>query len=274
MTPRWIDLHLHTFFSDGTFTPEEVIRRAREVGLAAVSITDHDTLAGIPAARKTAGGSLEIISGVELTVAFRNRELHVLGFGFREEDPALNAFLGDARSRRLDRIQSMIDRLNERGVPVTLREVQAAAGQGDSIGRPHLAEVLLKKRVVQTLPEAFDRFIGDRAPCFVKQATLTVPQAAQLIRGAGGVTVLAHPHHMVEDEWIPELVAQGIQGIEAYHPDHNPSVAELYRRMAEALNLLISGGSDCHGLRKLGGPFIGSVQVPYRYLERMKASFS
>lgn len=274
MPPRRIDLHLHTHFSDGTFTPEEVIRRARETGLAAVSITDHDTLAGLPRARQEAGDSLEILSGVELTVAFRARELHILGYGFREDNAELNGFLEEARARRHGRIQAMVDRLNEKGISITLQEVQEAAGSGESIGRPHLAEVLLKKRVVGSLPEAFDRFIGDRAPCFVKQATLTVPEAARLVRGAGGVAVLAHPHHMVQDEWIPELVAQGVQGIEVYHPDHTPSVSQVYRRMAESLNLLITGGSDCHGLRKLGGPFIGSVPVDYELLDRLKAALS
>lgn len=274
MTPRRIDLHLHTHFSDGTFTPEEVIRRAIEAGLSAISITDHDTLSGLAPARAAAGTAIELIPGVEITVAFRDRDLHLLGYGFREKDPALNRFLQDARIRRHGRIRTMVDRLKERGVEVTFEEVLAVAGNGDSMGRPHLAEVLLRKGVVGSMPEAFDRFLGDRAPCFVKQATLTVSEAAQMIRQAGGVSVLAHPRRLVEDEWIPELVAAGIQGIEVYHPDHTPAVAEMYRRMATTLGLQITGGSDCHGARKIGGPAIGTVPVSYELLERLKAFFS
>lgn len=274
MKPRRVDLHLHTHFSDGTFTPEELIRRARVAGLSAVSVTDHDTLAGLAAARREAGDSLEVIAGVELTVAYEGRELHLLGYGFRENDPALNQFLVQARHRRQERIQAMVDRLKEKGIDLSLQEVQAIVGEGESIGRPHLAELLLRRGVVRTLPEAFERFIGDRAPCFVKQATLTVGEAVRLIRGAGGAAVLAHPHRMVEDAWIPRLAVDGIQGIEVFHPDHEPAVAEKYQRMAQKLGLLITGGSDCHGLRKQGGPFIGTVFVSYELLERLKACFS
>ncbi|MBI3312172.1 MAG: PHP domain-containing protein [Candidatus Omnitrophica bacterium] len=270
MAPPRVDLHLHTLLSDGTFTPEEVVQRARSAGLAAISITDHDSVAALSPARRTAGPSLEIISGVELTAAFKERELHILGYGFLETDPALQRYLEQAQGGRRARIQAMIDRLKEQGIQVTLEEVETQAGDVDSIGRPHLAEAMKKKGIVGSLSEAFDRYIGDHAPCFVHKATLSVEQAVQLIRQAGGVTVLAHPHRMVEEDWLPELIRQGIQGIEVYHPDHSSSVAEKYRRFAEGQGLLITGGSDCHGLRRPGGPFIGKVPVPYRCLEQIK----
>lgn len=274
---RRIDLHLHTFHSDGTFSPEEVVRRAKGLGLAAISVTDHDTVAGIPAALRAAeadswegsGQALEIIPGVEMTVVFRDRELHVLGYGVRIEDPEFSAFLGRMQEYRLDRIRKMIDRVRERGAQVTFEEVTAIAGPG-SVGRPHLAEAMIRKGFVGSLKEAFDRYLGDDAPCFVRGATLTVPDAVRLIRDAGGVAVLAHPHRLVEDDWMPELVQAGIQGIEVYHSDHPPAVAEKYRRMAEAKGLLITGGSDCHGARKQKGPLIGSVSVPYERLDRLR----
>ena len=172
-----IDLHLHTHYSDGTFTPEEVVRRAKAAGLSTISLTDHDTIAGLPAARQAAGADLEVLSGVELTVVFRDRELHLLGYGFRETDPALARYLGRAQANRHRRIQEMLDRLRERGIEIALEEVQAVAGEGHSIGRPHLAEVLVKRGKVGSLNEAFDRYIGDRAPCFVKRATLSVAEA-------------------------------------------------------------------------------------------------
>lgn len=274
MPPPRVDLHLHTFLSDGTFTPEEIVRRAQSAGLTAIAITDHDSVTAVEPARRGAGPELEILSGVELTAVFGERELHILGYGFRTDDIPLRTALAQAQGGRRGRIQAMIDRLKERGVQVSIEEVEAVAGDVDSIGRPHLAEALMKKGAVRSLSEAFDRYIGDHAPCFVHKATLTVSDAVKLVRGAGGVAVLAHPHRMVEDAWIPALVEQGVQGIEVYHPDHNSSVTAHYRRLAESRNLIITGGSDCHGLRRVGGPVLGTVPVPYSCLEQIKAHLS
>ena len=273
MSTKRVDLHLHTFHSDGTFTPEELIRRAKSAGLSAVSITDHESILGLPAARCAAANDLEIIPGVELTVAFQKRDLHLLGYGFNEGNPQLGRYLEQAHRWREGRMQAMIDRLKERGVQVTLEEVQAVSGEGNSMGRPHLAEVLVKRGVVQSISQAFEQYIGDRACCFAPQATLTVNQAVQLVRQAGGVVVLAHPRRMVEDEWIPELVSQGIQGIEVYHSDHNRAATQHYQAMADRLGLLGTGGSDCHGLRGSKGPLIGTVPVPYACLERLRELF-
>lgn len=270
-----IDLHLHTRHSDGTFAPEEVIRRAKSLKMTTISITDHDTVSALPAARRAAGpstgsGDLEILTGIEMTAVSHDRELHVLGYGFRDEDPAMQDYIRRAQERRHGRIHLMIDQLNARGIEVTRAEVEKIAGEGTSIGRPHLAEVLLKKGVVNSLNEAFDRYIGDHAPCFVKQAILTTADAARLIRQAGGVAVLAHPYRMVEDEWIPALAADGIQGIEVYHSDHNPATIRHYLKIAREFNLLATGGSDCHGFRKAKGPLIGTVKVPDSCLEELK----
>jgi len=265
-----IDFHLHTRHSDGTFAPEEVIRRAKSLKMTAISITDHDTLSALPAARRAAGEDLEILTGIEMTAASHDRELHVLGYGFRDEDPAMQDYIRQAQERRHGRIHLMIDQLNARGIDVTRAEVEKIAGEGTSIGRPHLAEALLKKGAVHSLNEAFDRYIGDHAPCFVKQAILTTADAARLIRQAGGVAVLAHPYRLVEDDWIPSLAADGIQGIEVYHSDHNPATTRHYLKIAQEFNLLTTGGSDCHGFRKAKGPLIGTVKVPDSCLERLK----
>ena len=263
------DLHLHSDHSDGTFTPSEVVRRAKGFGLAAVSLTDHDTVAGIPEAIEAAGSDLEVIPGVEMTALFQDRELHILGYGIRIQDPEFSHFLDEMQEYRLGRIRKMIERLASREIHVTFEETSAIAGRG-SLGRPHLAELLVKKGVVRSLPEAFQKYLGDDAPCFVKGATLTVPEAVRLIRSAGGVAVLAHPNHLIKDVWIPELAAAGIQGIEAYHSDHDPSVAEKYRKLAQRHGLLVTGGSDCHGLRKSNGPLIGSVTIPDELVECLK----
>ena len=267
---RRADLHLHTLHSDGTFAPEEVVRRAKSLGLSAISITDHDTVAGVSAAKGAAGQELEVIPGVELTAAFKDRELHILGYFLRWEDPAFVSFLSEMQTYRLGRIQAMIDRLDEKGAAkVTLEEVRSVAGKG-VVGRPHLAQVLVNRGVVSSLQEAFDRYLGDNAPCFVKGATLTVSKAVQIIQAVGGVAVLAHPYRIVEDSWIPELVAAGIQGIEARHSEQSASVAKRYEQTAKQHGLLVTGGSDCHGFRKSKGPLIGSVFVPYALVEQLK----
>lgn len=270
---RRIDLHLHTFHSDGTFSPEEAVRRAKELGLAAISVTDHDIVSAVPEAIAAAGAELEVIPGVEMTVVFRDRELHILGYGVRIADPEFASFLDRMQGYRLDRIRKMTDRARELGCTVTHDEVMAIAGPG-SVGRPHLAEAMVRKGFVGSLKEAFNRYLKDDGPCFVKGATLTVPDAVKLIRAAGGVAVLAHPHRLVEDDWMPEMIDAGIQGIEVYHSDHDPQTAEKYRRIAAAGGLLVTGGSDCHGHRKRKRPLIGSVKVPYDLLERLKARFS
>ncbi len=269
MSPR-ADLHLHTFHSDGTFSPEEVVGRAKGLGLAAISITDHDSVAGLPAALKAAGNGLEVIPGVELTVVFKERELHLLGYGIRPEDPPFQDFLNRMHRYRKDRIRAMIERLNSKGIPVTYEEVEAIA-RGGAIGRPHLAQALMARGAVRTFEEAFERYLGDHAPCFVKGATLTVPEAVRLIRQAGGVSILAHPYRLIQESWIPEFVEAGIQGIEVFHPDHSAAVVEHYLALTKKLNLLVTGGSDCHGLRRSSGPTIGTVTVPYEEVERLKA---
>ncbi|MCM8794845.1 MAG: PHP domain-containing protein [Candidatus Omnitrophica bacterium] len=268
-----VDLHSHTFYSDGTFSPEELVGRAKKAGLSVLSITDHDSMEGIPAAVKSAAGDLEILPGVELTVAFRDRELHILGYGIDPRNTPFISFLKRMRAKRTDRIRKMIEKLKAKGIQISFEEVKAAAGNG-AIGRPHLAEILLKKRYVPSFQEAFQQYIGDRAPCFVKEATLTVPEAVELVRSAGGVTSLAHPYRIVEDAWLPELIAAGIQGIEVYHSEHPETVSAIYRKFAEDNGLLITGGSDCHGFRKEPGPLIGTVFLPEEDFFRLREAIA
>jgi len=268
-TDRRADLHLHTTFSDGTFSPAELVREALQAQLAAVAVTDHDCVDGVPGAVAAAAGHLEVIPGIELTVAFRGVELHVLGYCLDVEAPAVRERLAAMRRQREVRLQQMIDRLKPYGITVSLEEVLRLSEHG-AAGRPHLARVLAQRGYVKTAEEAFARFIGDTAPCFVKGATLTPASAVEFIRSAGGVSALAHPARFVPDAWLPELLAAGLQGIEAYHPDHSRQVADRYRQYAEDHHLLVTGGSDAHGAWKANGPTVGSVTVPYAYVEQLK----
>ncbi len=270
---RCVDLHLHTCRSDGTFTPHELIERARALNLSAISITDHDTVASVDELkqwRAWAGSDLEIISGIELTVSFRNRELHLLGYGFSTDDAPLLAFLEAAHLRRLERLRAMLEQLRQKGIVLSWEELMEVAAESRSPGRPHLAELMVRRRAVGSLKEAYDRFLGDSASCFVRMVDTTVEEACRLIRRAGGVIVLAHPFRLVRDEWCPELAAQGVQGVEAYHSEQSASVSLFYQKVARELDWIETGGSDCHGFRKSKGPLIGTVPVPYRCLEAIR----
>src|SRR3989338_2485618 len=254
---RRADLHLHTTFSDGTWSPAELVERAVGAGLAAMAVTDHDCVDGVAGADTAAGGRIEGIPGVELTVAFRGVELHVLGLFIDVRSPVMQERLAQFRTSRTARLQEMIDRLKTYGMEVTLDEVLRVSAHG-APGRPHLARVLVERGYVKTPEEAFDRFLGDQAPCFVKGATMTPAMAAELVRAAGGVSALAHPARFVPNEWLPELLGAGIQGIECYHPDHSRATSERYRQYCLEQGLLVTGGSDAHGDRKTNGPTGGA----------------
>lgn len=263
------DLHLHTNHSDGSYTPAELIRRAQAANLAAISITDHDTVSALAEAARLAGDDLELISGTELTVASHGRELHLLGYGLNPEDPDFGTFLAGKQARRVRRIEAMIRLLQERGIRVTLAEVQAAAG-GAVLGRPHLAEVLLRKKIVNSFSEAFRKYLGDDAPCFTLSHVPSLREGVERVHAAGGLAVLAHPHRLIREEWLPELVASGLDGIEVIHSDHDAAVREKYLRFTERNGLLATGGSDCHGDRRDQGPTIGTIGIPYAWVERLK----
>ena len=271
--PRRVDLHLHTCRSDGTFTPEQLIERARACGLSAISITDHDDVGSandMEQWRARAGTALELIPGIELTVAFRDRELHLLGYDFSVDNAPLRAFLELARARRLERLRAMLDRLREKKIILAWEELMEIAALSRSPGRPHLAELLVRRRAVGSLKEAYDRYLGDSASCFVRMVDTTVEEACRLVRQAGGVIVLAHPCHLVRDEWCPELAARGVQGVEVYHSEHSASDTLFYQKVAKELNWIETGGSDCHGFQKTKGPLIGTVSVPYACLESIR----
>lgn len=265
------DLHSHTTFSDGTMSPAELVEQAVAAELAAIAVTDHDCVDGVAPAVATAAGRVEIVPGVELTVAFRGVELHILGLFIDPTSPAIQTRLAKFRTARETRLAQMIDRLNTYDIVLTLEEVLALSDHG-AAGRPHLAQALVRRGYVKTPEEAFERFIGDHAPCFVKGATMTPAMAAALIREAGGVSSLAHPARFVPDDWLPELIGAGVQGIEAYHPDHTNTRAERYRHYADEHGLLVTGGSDAHGTWKTKGPTIGCVTIPYADVERLKAA--
>jgi predicted metal-dependent phosphoesterase TrpH len=271
MPAKTADLHLHTTFSDGTETPQRVVELARDAGLCAIAITDHDNTEAFavadPVARRL---GIELIEGIEMSASTESLEVHILGFLIDLENVALQQHLVRQQARRVERVREMVRRLARVGITIDAEEVFRLAGEG-TVGRPHVARVLLSHGYVSTPAEAFDKYIGGpEHPGFVPGSPLAPAEIIRVIREADGVPVLAHPVYLKRDELIERFMADGLVGLEAYHSGHTPDRVLHYERMADRLQLLKTGGSDYHGSSKEGLP-IGAVKVPYALVESLKA---
>jgi len=266
------DLHLHTHFSDGTFSPEEVVARGRRAGFAALALTDHDTVEGcarMAVACQAAG--IEFIVGSELTAEHKDTELHILGYFLDVTDQKLLTELARFQVVRQSRIREMVARLNELDVPLDADEVFALANCS-SPGRPHVARALVQAELCSSLDEAFELYLKKNRPAWVPKFKMSALEAIELVHQAGGLAVMAHPGLNHADELIPDLVAAGLDGLECFHTKHSKRVARHYFEMAEKLNLLVTGGSDCHGKSK-GRPLIGTVKLGYAHVEKLKTAW-
>ena len=242
-----VDLHLHTHFSDGLYSPAQLVEFAKRSGLSAIAVTDHDTLNGVPHARLAATGTgVEIVSGCEITAEYRGRELHLLAYFVRLDDPALNAALERLRRSRITRFHDMVERLRESGVTLDAEKLRQT-GKSDVLGRRHLAELLVQAKKASTIREAFVRYLGDKGRFAVAKTRLPVQEAIALVRGAGGVAAWAHPPYDWLKEGLVELSSWGLGALEVEYPSHRQSRIRLMRTLAASLDLAITGGSDCHG---------------------------
>jgi len=245
--PTGADLHLHTCFSDGTFTPEELVRAARGAGLRAIAVTDHDCVDGVEPTRDAARGlPLEVISGAELSTESGTGEIHIVGLFLQLGGSRLEEEMRRYQERRRQRVYAICDRLREQGVELDPDDVFRLA-PGKSPGRVHVAQALLGAGAVCTREEAFVRFLGNGAPACVLKERPAAETAIEIIHQAGGAAVLAHPGISRQDEVIPELAAAGLDGLEAYSSAHSPEVTAHYLALAERHGLAVSAGSDCHG---------------------------
>jgi 3',5'-nucleoside bisphosphate phosphatase len=266
------DLHVHSTASDGTDDPAALPGLVQRAGLAGFALTDHDTLAGLPAARAAADAlGLRFLPGVEVSAdpdvfdtGRAEGNLHLLAYGIDPAAPALNAVLADLRAARDERNPQIVAGLNALGVRVTLEEVERAA-DGGVIGKPHIAQVLVDKGYVRTIHEAFRRYIGSRGAVFIERRRADAETVLDAIREAGGTAVLAHPVQLkLADDDLEHLIAalreMGLAGLETRHPDHDAADVERYERLADRFHLVPTAGSDYHGARKshpLGVPSAG-----------------
>jgi predicted metal-dependent phosphoesterase TrpH len=263
------DLHLHTNFSDGTFTPEELAEQARCHGLAALALTDHDTVEGCARAQAAcAARGIEFIPGTELTAEWEGMEAHILGYFLDTANPELLAKMRRFQIARQGRVTEMVARLNKLNIPITAESVFVLANCR-SPGRPHVGRALVEQGFCKTQDEAFDRFLKANRPAWVPKFKVSIQQAIDLIHQAGGLAVLAHPGCNRSDDVIPELADAGIDGLECYHSRHSPAATRKYLGIAEERRLLVTGGSDCHGMSK-GKPLIGGIRLAYDRVTRLK----
>jgi 3',5'-nucleoside bisphosphate phosphatase len=267
---KFADLHLHSHFSDGTYEPQEIAAHAARCRLAAIALTDHDSVEGCPeTARACAAAGIEFIVGTELTAEQDDCELHLLGYLIDVQNATLLTRLARCQAVRQDRIREMVARLNRLKVPLSADAVFALANCR-APGRPHVARALVRAGLCSSLDEAFERFLKRNRPAWVPKLKMSADEAIDLIHQAEGVAVLAHPGLNRTDAVIPGLVAGGLDGIECFHTKHSTATSERYLELADRYQLLVTGGSDCHGLSK-GKPLIGTVKVPYQHVEKLKA---
>ena len=267
---RFADLHLHTHFSDGTYSPEELVGHGQRHGLEVLALTDHDTVEGcarMATACERVG--IEFIAGSELTAEVHGKELHLLGYFLDTTNTKLLAEIAKFQAVRQNRIREMVVRLNQLGIPLAADAVFAIANCS-SPGRPHVGRALVQAGHCVTLDEAFERFLKKHRPAWVPKFKMSAFEAIELIHQAGGLAVMAHPGLNNTDEVIYQLAESGLDGLECFHSKHSNSTSEHYLKLAKELKLLATGGSDCHGMNK-GKPLIGSIKLPAVYVERMKA---
>ncbi|WP_428937194.1 PHP domain-containing protein [Fontivita pretiosa] len=279
MGGEYVDLHCHSTASDGTLTPAQVVRLARQSGLSALSLTDHDTVAGIDEAfSEAAKVGIDFIAGIEISAEYPHPgTMHILGYGIDPHDPSLKSLTETLIAGRDRRNPRIIAKLNEMGVHVTMDEWQREA-RGGVLGRPQLAAILARKGYVSSIKQAFEKYIGQGAPAYFDKERLSPRQAIERIRAAGGLPVLAHPTQLrVPDQaqlesQVRSLIEFGLAGIEVIHSDFDQATVQLLTELADRLGLLKTGGSDFHGSNKpqieLG--VANNRRIPREYFDRLR----
>lgn len=281
-----IDLHIHSNASDGTFSPSEILALAQNLNLGAIAITDHDTINGSKEALSIGiPPSLKFLTGVEISASpppsfSYSGSFHILGYSIKIDDPLLNETLAILQEARKNRNPGIVDRLNSIGLSLSMNELLNEFGNGQ-LGRPHIARLMVKKGYVESINEAFDKYLGKGKPAYLDKYRIDCSRAIEVILGAGGIPVIAHPFFInprdvadIED-LIISLKKMGLKGIEVYYPEHSPYVISQLADMANRHELLMTGGTDFHGSLKPEikmGSGRGNFSVPYILYEKLMAT--
>lgn len=260
MSEGLVDLHLHSTRSDGSSTPTEVVERAAGLGLEVISLTDHDSVEGVEEAR-AAGDRLGVgvVAGAELSAHLDKRDVHILAYFIDPTHEPLKSCLQMYRDERQNRAARIVKKLNQMGVRITFEQVLAKAA-GGAIGRPHVADVLVEEGFCFSPNDAFGKYLAYGKPAYESKYVMEPAEAVEVIHDAGGIAVIAHPALYGDDELLPQLAADGVDGIEVFHIKHNAGSVDRYSNFARENGLLISGGSDCHGDGR-GDAVMGKVAV-------------
>ena len=263
------DLHLHTNHSDGYYSPKELIDKTLSRGLKTVSIVDHDEIGALDEAieyGKTIG--VEVIPGVELSVSYKHFDLHVLGYCFDYRNPELVEHLNLFKKARIQRAERMVASLAKLGMPISFEAVMEKAGHG-SVGRPHIANVLLDDGYVYSFQEAFNKYIGNGKRAHVGKLKIDIQVVLKFVKTAGGVCSIAHPGLELSDDDLLALIKEGVDAIEVVHPKHNDEKTRQLKQLAESNGVLTTGGSDFHGGSN-GEEALGKYKVPYEIVKNLK----
>jgi len=269
-TEKWADMHIHTTKSDGSNTVEQVFEYAKNEGISAIAVTDHDTVAaGVEGRVLEKKFGIEFVTGVELSAIYENREVHIIGLYVNPESKNFQERLAYFQKRRAERAEKIVKKLREQGLKIQYEELYEITENMNNAGRLHIAKLLLKKNFALSIKDAFNKYLAEGRPAYVEKAKLTVAEAVELIKEAKGISILAHPVLLDRDEMIETWGKEGLNGLEAFHPDHSYEDMSRYLDIANRFNLLVSGGSDCHGSGK-DHTRIGKIKLPYQYYEQLK----
>ena len=264
------DLHIHTLYSDGVFSPEKIVDTAIDVGLQAIALTDHDNVLSYQAAKDHLKNTqredkLEIIRGIEVNTLYKNYEVHILGYFMDVENSDFQNMLKNQQQARVKQTKEIISLLSKKeGIKIKFEDIKKQVAEGGSIGRPHIAKAITNAGGTNSVIDAYSKYIHDDSPVYVQRKTVTPQDAVEIIYDAGGIPVIAHPHDLdIAEKLIKELMQYGLRGIEAYHRKHSPACVEYFSSMAEELGLIVTGGSDFHCPNIMNGQIVlGKNFVP------------
>ena len=266
---KFADLHVHSVFSDGTYSPEKLVTASANAKLSSISIVDHDSVGGIvPALNAAVSLGIEVVPGIELSAEYEGSEIHILGYLIDYKNRTFLERLNYLKDNRIERVHKIVGKLRDLGVNLDSNSVFNLAKQG-TVGRLHIARAMVLEGKVNSVFEAFQEYIGDKCPAYVLGFKFSPLEAIKLIKDAGGIPVLAHPYSLHNDEMILQFIQCGLMGIEAYYPEHSQSMINFYKNLAAKHNLLVTGGSDFHGDAKPGVK-IGCMKIPYELVEIIK----